>query len=115
MDKGDAFIMLASAFHGGGTNATKDEKRMMFATFVTRGYLRQEENQYAQIRSLICALLIYPRFLAVPPEKARQYPREVLEYMGYSLSDPACGTVEQMDPIYSILPDLKSEAKYKDF
>ena len=99
MDKGDAFIMLASAFHGGGTNATKDEKRMLFSTFVTRGYLRQEENQ----------------FLAVPPEKARQYPREVLEYMGYSLSDPACGTVEQMDPIYAILPELKAEAKYKDF
>ncbi|KAF2726970.1 PhyH-domain-containing protein [Polyplosphaeria fusca] len=99
MDKGDAFIMLASTFHGGGTNSTKDEQRLMFSTFVTRGYLRQEENQ----------------FLAVAPEKARQYPREVLEYMGYSLSDPACGTVEQMDPIYAILPELKSEAKYKDF
>lgn len=47
MEKGDAFIMLASAFHGGGTNTTKDEERMVFATFVTRGYLRQEENQYA--------------------------------------------------------------------
>lgn len=99
MEKGDAFIMLASAFHGGGTNATADEKRMMFATFVTRGYLRQEENQ----------------FLAVKQEVAREYPREVLEFMGYSLSDPACGTVEQIDPIYALLPELKSGAKYKDF
>jgi ectoine hydroxylase-related dioxygenase (phytanoyl-CoA dioxygenase family) len=97
MEKGDAFIMLASAFHGGGTNSTTDEERMMFATFVTRGYLRQEENQ----------------FLAVPLEKAREYPRAVLEYMGYSLSEPACGTVEQKDPIYHILPDL--EAKYQDY
>ena len=37
MEKGDAFIMLASAYHGGGHNATKDERRLMFATFsVTR-------------------------------------------------------------------------------
>ncbi|KAM0226699.1 hypothetical protein ACHAP5_012337 [Fusarium lateritium] len=28
MDKGDAFIMLASAYHGGGTNSTKDEQRL---------------------------------------------------------------------------------------
>lgn len=58
---------------------------------------------------------MFPRFLAVPAEKARQYPREVLEYMGYSTSDPACGVVEQLDPIYCILPELKSEARYKDF
>lgn len=72
---------------------------MVFSTFVTRGYLRQEENQ----------------FLAVPPDVAKQYPREVLEYMGYSLSDPACGTVDQLDPIYALYPEWKAEAKYKDF
>ncbi|CAI6334001.1 unnamed protein product [Periconia digitata] len=97
MDKGDAFIMLASAYHGGGHNQTTDEYRLMFSTFVTRGYLRQEENQ----------------FLAVPLEKVKQYPRELIEYMGYSLSDPACGTWEQVDPIYYVMPEL--EAKYKDF
>ncbi|KAF1949877.1 PhyH-domain-containing protein [Byssothecium circinans] len=97
MEKGDAFIMLASAYHGGGHNRTKDEYRLVFSTFITRGYLRQEENQ----------------FLAVPIEKVREYPREVMEYIGYSLSDPACGTYDQMDPIYFVMPEL--EAKYRDY
>lgn len=99
MEKGDAFLMLASAFHGGGANTTKDEQRLVFGTFVTRGYLRQEENQ----------------FLAVPQDVARQYPRDVVEYLGYSISDPACGTVDQLDPIYALYPEWKADAKYKDF
>jgi ectoine hydroxylase-related dioxygenase (phytanoyl-CoA dioxygenase family) len=99
MEKGDAFLMLASAFHGGGANKTENEQRLVFGTFVTRGYLRQEENQ----------------FLAVPHDVARQYPRDVLEYLGYSISDPACGTVDQLDPIYALYPEWKADAKYKDF
>ncbi|KIX04734.1 uncharacterized protein Z518_05604 [Rhinocladiella mackenziei CBS 650.93] len=55
--------------HGGGYNQTENEKRLVFATFVTRGYLRQEENQ----------------LLAAPAEVARKYPREIQEYMGYEL------------------------------
>ena len=99
MEKGDAFIMLASCFHGGGTNETKDEQRLVFGTFFTRGYLRQEENQ----------------FLAVPMEVTRKYDRKVQETMGYSLSDPACGTVDLIDPIYALHPEEKEQAKYKDF
>lgn len=44
LNKGDAFIMLASCYHGGSANTTTDEYRLLFGTFVTRGYLRQEEN-----------------------------------------------------------------------
>lgn len=66
MEKGDAFIMLASVFHGGGHNQTEDESRLIFSTFMTRGYLRQEENQ----------------FLAVSLDVARKYPRDVQEIMG---------------------------------
>ena len=99
MEKGDAFLMLASAFHGGGANKTKDEERLVFGTFVTRGFLRQEENQ----------------FLAVPHEVVRSYDREIVNYLGYSLSDPAAGTVEQMDPIYALYPEWKANAKYKDY
>jgi ectoine hydroxylase-related dioxygenase (phytanoyl-CoA dioxygenase family) len=95
MDKGDAFLMLASAYHGGGTNATADEYRLLFATFSVRGYLRQEENQ----------------FLAVPREVAAAYGRDVQAYMGYSLSDPACGYVEEMDPIFILRPELKTGPK----
>ncbi|XRM38783.1 hypothetical protein ABZX51_002179 [Aspergillus tubingensis] len=99
MEKGDGFIMLASAFHGGGSNITENEYRLMFATFVVRGYLRQEENQ----------------FLAVPADVARTYDRETLEFMGYAMSEPACGYVEQMDPIYHLCPELKENERPRDF
>ncbi|EXJ78190.1 hypothetical protein A1O3_09351 [Capronia epimyces CBS 606.96] len=99
MDKGDAFIMLASAFHGGGNNTTTDEKRMMFASFVVRGYLRQEENQY----------------LAVPQDMVKQYERPIQEFIGYSMGEPACGYVEQMDPYYTLYPELSKDARPKDF
>lgn len=91
MDKGDAFIMLASAYHGGGTNSTKDEKRLVFATFSVRGFLRQEENQ----------------FLAVDREIAKKLDQPIQAFMGYSLSEPACGYVEEIDPIYLLRPELK--------
>ncbi|KAM0190681.1 hypothetical protein ACHAPI_009207 [Fusarium lateritium] len=91
MDRGDAFIMLASAYHGGGTNSTTDEQRLIFATFSIRGYLRQEENQ----------------FLAVPRDAAKELDQDIQAFMGYSMSDPACGYVEQMDPIYLLRPELE--------
>ncbi|KAM5341889.1 hypothetical protein ACJ41O_014920 [Fusarium nematophilum] len=92
MDKGDAFIMFASAFHGGGTNSTKDEYRLIFATFSIRGFLRQEENQ----------------FLAVPRETAVTFDQPLQAFMGYSMSEPACGWVEEVDPIYLLRPELKA-------
>ncbi|KAH7253780.1 uncharacterized protein BKA55DRAFT_566247 [Fusarium redolens] len=91
MDKGDAFIMLASAYHGGGTNSTNNEHRLIFATFSIRGFLRQEENQ----------------FLSVPRETAMKLDQDIQAFMGYSMSDPACGYVEQIDPIYLLRPELE--------
>ncbi|KAK4889430.1 hypothetical protein LTR27_011774 [Elasticomyces elasticus] len=95
MDKGDAFLMLASAYHGGGTNVTADEQRLLFSTFSIRGFLRQEENQ----------------FLAVPLDTAKTYDRPLQEYMGYFMSDPSCGYVEQIDPIFLLRPELKAAPK----
>ncbi|KAM4067170.1 phytanoyl-CoA dioxygenase (PhyH) [Hirsutella rhossiliensis] len=91
MEKGDAFLMLASAYHGGGTNLTTDQARLMFATFSVRGHLRQEENQ----------------FLAVPQEIAKRYDQKTQAFMGYSMTDPACGYVDQIDPIFLLRPELK--------
>ncbi|PYH42386.1 phytanoyl-CoA dioxygenase family protein [Aspergillus saccharolyticus JOP 1030-1] len=99
MEKGDAFIQFASTYHGGGSNTTTDQKRLCYATFMVRGYLRQEENQ----------------FLAVPKEVARRYDRPIQEVIGYSLSDPACGYVEQLDPIYALRPELLGEARPRDW
>ncbi|KAK2007826.1 phytanoyl-CoA dioxygenase [Colletotrichum eremochloae] len=99
MEKGDAFIMLASAYHAGGHNTTEDEQRLVFATFSTRGFLRQEENQ----------------FLSVPQEVAKQYDRPLQEFMGYTMSEPACGYVDQLDPILVLRPELRGDGRPTDF
>lgn len=41
LDPGDAFIMLASCYHGGSANTTEDEERLVYSCFMTKGYLRQ--------------------------------------------------------------------------
>ncbi|UKZ80187.1 hypothetical protein TrVFT333_007944 [Trichoderma virens FT-333] len=46
LEPGDAFIMLASCYHGGSANTTTDEERLVYSCFMTKGFLRQEENQY---------------------------------------------------------------------
>jgi ectoine hydroxylase-related dioxygenase (phytanoyl-CoA dioxygenase family) len=37
LEAGDAFFMLASCYHGGSANTTKDEWRLVYGTFCTRG------------------------------------------------------------------------------
>ncbi|KAF7197889.1 Dioxygenase [Pseudocercospora fuligena] len=71
LEPGDGFIMLSSCYHGGSANTTKDEERLLFSCFMTRGYLRQEENQY----------------LSVPIEKAKELPVRIQKLMGYQPSD----------------------------
>lgn len=71
LEPGDGFIMLSSCYHGGSANKTTDEERLLVSCFMTRGYLRQEENQY----------------LAVPIEKARALPPRIQKLMGYAPSD----------------------------
>lgn len=41
LEPGDAFIMLASCYHGGSSNTTADEKRLVYSCFMTKGFLRQ--------------------------------------------------------------------------
>lgn len=99
MEKGDALILLSSCYHGGGANVTKDEYRLAFSTFAVRGYLRQEENQ----------------FLAVPMDVVRQYDRDIQKFIGYTMSDPACGYFEELDPYYALYPEKLKDATLKDF
>jgi ectoine hydroxylase-related dioxygenase (phytanoyl-CoA dioxygenase family) len=37
LKRGDAFMIFASYYHGGGANTTKDEERLIFSCFMTRG------------------------------------------------------------------------------
>ncbi|KAJ9640122.1 hypothetical protein H2204_003347 [Knufia peltigerae] len=83
MEPGDAFLMLASCYHGGSANTTENEERLLYGTFMCKGYLRQEEN--------------IP--LAVPLEKAAQYPSAVQALLGYDVSDPFLGWVDLKSPL----------------
>ena len=91
LKKGDAFMMFGSCYHGGGANTTLDQERLLFSCFMTRGWLRQEENHY----------------LAIDREKIKKLPRDVQMVAGYALSDPWCGWVESTDPMYILHPEIK--------
>lgn len=41
LEPGDAFVMLASCYHGGSANTTTDEERLVYSCFMTKGFLRQ--------------------------------------------------------------------------
>lgn len=94
MEKGDAFLMLASCFHGGSANTTADEERLIFSSFMTRGTLRQEENQY----------------LAVEKEKMKILDVDIQQTAGYSLSEPFLGWVESTDPRMVLDPQIKGSS-----
>jgi ectoine hydroxylase-related dioxygenase (phytanoyl-CoA dioxygenase family) len=70
LNVGDGLIMLSSCYHGGSANTTKDEERLVFSCFMTRGWLRQEENQY----------------IAVPREVAATLPVRIQKLIGYEIS-----------------------------
>ncbi|KAK4498375.1 hypothetical protein PRZ48_011033 [Zasmidium cellare] len=82
MEPGDAFVMLSSCYHGGSANNTTDQERLIYSCFMTKGVLRQEENQY----------------LAVPQEAVKQYPPEIQKLLGYNVSKPFLGWVDLDDP-----------------
>jgi ectoine hydroxylase-related dioxygenase (phytanoyl-CoA dioxygenase family) len=76
-------MMLSGCFHGGSANTTKHEDRIVFSTLNTRGWLRQEENQY----------------LANSIGSIKGLPRVLKERMGYGLSRPFMGWVDLKSPM----------------
>jgi ectoine hydroxylase-related dioxygenase (phytanoyl-CoA dioxygenase family) len=88
MQPGDAFFMLGGVYHGAGSNTTADEERLVYAAFVTRGYLRQE-NQY----------------LANDLDRIRELPLEIQRFAGFGTSKPYMGWVDMQEPIMLMNPD----------
>ncbi len=86
---GDCLMMLAGVYHGGSANRTKQE-RLVMSAFAIRGYLRQEENQY----------------IAHDPEKIKRLPVWLQRFVGYNISEPYVGLVEQQDPLRVLNPDV---------
>ncbi|CAG9997141.1 unnamed protein product [Clonostachys byssicola] len=84
IEAGDAFLFLSSCYHGGSANKTADQERLMYSCFYTKGFLRQEENQY----------------LSAPFEAIKgKYDQPTLELLGYNLSPPFMGWVEMKHPL----------------
>ncbi|KAH8655361.1 phytanoyl-CoA dioxygenase family protein [Xylariales sp. PMI_506] len=90
---GDGFMMLSGCFHGGSANTTADEERLLFSTFSTRGWMRQEENQY----------------LAVDIQKIKELPEWLQERVGYGLSRPFLGWVDLKNPMLILHPVRQEE------
>ncbi|KAL9074149.1 MAG: hypothetical protein Q9157_004497 [Trypethelium eluteriae] len=92
---GDGFMMLSGCFHGGSANKTKDQERLVYSTFSTRGWMRQEENQY----------------LANDIKKIKELPEWLQERVGYGLSRPFLGWVDLKNPMLMLHP---GKEKYGD-
>lgn len=91
LKKGDAFMMFASCYHGGGANKTETQERLLFSCFMTRGWLRQEENHY----------------LTFDKETMKNMPLELQKVAGYRLSEPFLGWVDAADPRSVLDPSVK--------
>jgi swainsonine biosynthesis dioxygenase SwnH1/2 len=94
MDPGSALIFLASCYHGGGHNSTRDEIRRVHGLFFIRGNLRTEENQ----------------FLAVPRSKVPEMSGKMLSLLGYKKPSTVLGVVENDDPAVNLKAVLDKAA-----
>lgn len=80
---GDTLLLLAGTYHAASANMTEDEERLLYSAGMTRGWMRQEENQY----------------LATDKERVRELPVALQRFVGYGLSMPFTGYVDLGDPI----------------
>jgi len=86
MTQGSVFVWSGNVYHGGGANESDSLRAGMSVTYVPAA-LRQEENQ----------------FLIAPPEKARHYPQELQELLGYRKENYALGVIENMEDPQTLL------------
>lgn len=93
MMPGDAFFMLGGVYHGAGSNITRAEERLVYAAFATRGYLRQEENQY----------------LANDLNKIAELPLHVQRFAGFGSSKPYMGWIgnDMEEPVKLLNPGME--------
>lgn len=90
--------MLASTFHGGSTNNSTDQNRMLYAMFMCKGTLRTE----------------FATLLEYPPEVVKPWSKEVQARLGYKISSPNCGMVDMRDPGFLLKDDFDPEAPNVD-
>jgi ectoine hydroxylase-related dioxygenase (phytanoyl-CoA dioxygenase family) len=107
MEAGYAFFMLSGCFHGGSTNKTESEERLMYSCFFTREWLRQEENQVGGIRSfmIVHEINFHIQILANPIEAIRALPEWLQERVGFGLNRPSLGRVDLANPMHLLHPE----------
>lgn len=98
MERGDAFFMLASVFHGAGSNITESEYRTLLILFMCKGTLRQKENIY----------------LETPIEYFKQFDELELLLLGLSMSEPFSGMLELRDPLVVLKDGYVRKSNYSD-
>jgi ectoine hydroxylase-related dioxygenase (phytanoyl-CoA dioxygenase family) len=98
MDVGEAAFMLASTFHGGSTNHSKEGNMLAYALFMCKGTLRQE----------------FATLVEYPPEIVKGWSKEVTARLGYKISSPHCGIVDMRDPGFLLDDDFDTEAPNVD-
>lgn len=85
MPVGSALIYVGSTWHGGGANTT-DQPRPAVLMEYAASWLRPQETQ----------------LLAVPPDVARDLPRELQELVGYNIFPPFVGYVDGRHPRHTL-------------
>ncbi|SCU98895.1 LAMI_0F16644g1_1 [Lachancea mirantina] len=93
VEKGDAVLMLGSLYHAASANSTAND-RISAYFFMTKAYLRQEENLH----------------LDTAKEDFRGLSLRTLGLLGLHTSDPFCGHIDYKSPAFTVCPELETEA-----
>nr|QDO73505.1 PeniD [Penicillium griseofulvum] len=82
LERGDAFIMLASCYHAASENLSDTDERIVYSAFTINSTYRQSENV----------------FLSLPLECLREFSPWMQKRLGFSASSPLCGWIDLTDP-----------------
>lgn len=100
LEKGDCAFMLGSTYHAASSNTTSEDRITSFY-FMTKSYLKQEENY----------------FLDKNVSYFKKYSNKALKLLGLDLSEPFCGHMDYMNPIllFTAKPNFgKSNPKFQN-
>lgn len=98
MQAGAVMIFHGSLWHGGGSNTTADEWRLGVNVQYCPGFVRQQQNPY----------------VGIPPEIAAEFPKRLLELLGYRLYRGIMGHVDGRSPGEVVFGERMRETAYRD-
>ncbi|CCE83097.1 Piso0_002873 [Millerozyma farinosa CBS 7064] len=97
MKKGDCVFILGSTYHAASANRTTEDRITSFY-FMTKSYLKQEENLH----------------LGTPLEFFKGLDQKTLTLLGLHTSEPFCGHIDYKSPMEIINPGNKEEYSTKE-